>query len=308
MNDNNRRQYSIDLDIDLKSLDLIKENKYCVIYVADTPHGRRIVKKYKGEDSSLVKIESDALTFYHELAQNDSDLMDSGAPLLREDKNLLCIGFIEGDAFSDVLYRARKDEVVRNSSIRLMRILGRVIRTIYDTTRKPEEKTSPFIFEYFYYCSNRLHKMPILGDIFFKKMSEDSIEIAGEFERSNIEPSFIHGDLVFKNIHVKGERLGLIDFANANSLSHPLNDICNLRFALANMMIPKSFKTELLEGFYLGMGKLDFPQSVKRFYYEYHRRRWLMLKLTSRNPVDFMQGVRGLLTFARHSAPEIMMP
>ena len=63
MNDNDRRQYSNDLDIDLKSLDLIKENKYCVIYSADTPHGRRIVKKYKGEDSSLVKIEADALTF-----------------------------------------------------------------------------------------------------------------------------------------------------------------------------------------------------------------------------------------------------
>ena len=308
MNDNDRRQYSIDLDIDLKSLDLIKENKYCIIYVADTPHGRRIVKKYKGEDSSLVKIEAEALTFYHELAQNDSDLMDSGEPLLRDDKNLLCIGFIEGDAFSDVLYRARKDDVIRDQSTRLIRILGRVIRTIYDKTRKPTEKSSPFIFEYFYYCSNRLHKMPILGATFFKRMSEDSIEIAKEFERSNVEPSFIHGDLVFKNIHVKGERLGLIDFANANSLSHPLNDIFNLRFALANMMLPKSFKTELLEGFNLGMGKLDFPRSVKRFYYEYHRRRWLMLKLMSRNPVDFMQGVRGLLTFARHSAPETIMP
>ncbi|MFH0960679.1 MAG: phosphotransferase [Pseudomonadota bacterium] len=307
MNDNDRRQYSIDLDIDLKSLDLIKENKYCIIYVAATPDGRRIVKKYKGEDSSLVKIEADALIFYHELAQNDSDLMDSGIPLLRQGRNLLCIGFIDGEAFSDVLYKARKDDAIRDKSIRLMRKLGRVIRTIYDKTRKPGAKTSPFIFEYLDYCSNQLHKMPILGSTFFKRMPTDSKQIAEEFERSNIEPSFIHGDLVFKNIHIKGERLGLIDFANANSLSHPLNDIYNLRFALSNMLLPQTFKTKLLEGFNLGTGQFDFPPAARRFYYEYHRRRWLMLKLSSKNPVDFLQGVRGLMSFARNSAPEAVM-
>lgn len=308
MTEHKRLEYSIDLGLDLKSLDLIKENKYCLIYVADTSLGRRIIKKYKGQDSNLVRIEAEALTFYHQLAENDSDLVDSGEPLLREEKNLLCIGFIEGDAFSDILYKARKNKFLREKSVRLMRILGKIVRTIYEKTQKPGEETAPFIFEYFEYCSKRLEKIPVLGATFFRRMSKDSIEISEDFRRSNIVPSFIHGDLVFKNIHVSDERLGLIDFANANSLSLPLNDIYNLHFALSNMLLPRSFKASLLDGFYYGMGKLDFPESAKRFYYEYHRRRWLMLKLTSRNPVDFIQGVKGLVTFARHSLSEKMAP
>lgn len=304
MDDENRREYSLDLHIELDSLDLIKENKYCVIYLAETPNGPRIVKKYKGEDTSLVRVEADALSFYHQLAKDELSLTDSGEPLLREDRNLLCIGFVQGDAFSDVLYRAQKDAVLRDRSVRIMRILGKVIRTIFERTQRPTDETSPFIFEYFNYCSARLEQIPLLGSTLFKGMSSQAERLANEFRGSRILPSFVHGDFVFKNIHVKDEKVGLIDFANANPLSHPLNDIYNLRFALANMLLSKTFKADLLAGFQAGLGSVDFSEIAQRFYYEYHRRRWLMLKLMSRNPSDLVQGLRGVLSFAKSFTDE----
>jgi Ser/Thr protein kinase RdoA (MazF antagonist) len=291
-------EYSQDLGIELKSLDLIKENKYCAIYLADTPDGARIVKKYKTGDPSLVRIEAEALRFYHLLAQDDANLIDSGEPLLREDKKLICIGFVEGEAFSDVLVRSRKDSDLRKRCVQWMRILGKIIRTIYDRTQS-QEATSPFIFEYFDYCSARLEKIPIFGPIFFNGLSSEARELADEFRGSNDVPSFVHGDFVFKNIHVMDDRVGLIDFANANSCSHPLNDIYNLRFALANMLLPKRFKEDLLASFYEGLGSVEFSDIAHRFYYEYHRRRWLMLKLMSGSLSDLAQGFRGLASFAK---------
>jgi hypothetical protein len=304
MNEQVRKEYSLDLGIELVSLELIQENKYCLIYRAKTPNGPRIVKKYKGSDPALVKMEADALNFYHELARNWPDLMDSGEPLLRENKNLLCIGFVEGNPLNETLYMARKNEALRKKSCRSMWILGKLISDIHEKTRSPEEETSPFIFEYFDYCSSRLGSVPVIGTVLFSGILSDARELAKVFRQSKITPSFVHGDFVFKNIHVKDERVGLIDFANANRLSHPLNDIYNLRFALANMFLPKSFKSDLLANFNSGLGPLVFPEIAHRFYFEYHRRRWLMLKLTSKHPLDVAEGFRGLMTFAKPFAPE----
>lgn len=308
MDDSFRKEFSQDLGIDFTSLDLIQENKYCAIFLARTNHGRRIVKKYRGQDPKLAKAEADALSFYHRLAQDDADLLDSGEPLLREDKNLLCIGFIEGDEFSKVLYRARWDSSERSRSARLMRILGKTIKSIREKTQEPDAETSPFIFEYFDHCSAKLEQMPVLGSLFFKGLAAEAGDLADSFRLSGVVPSFVHGDLVFKNILVKDQKVGLIDLANTNLRSHPLNDIYNLRFALANMWLPSRFKTGLMAGFRDGVGPLDFPEIAHRFYYEYHRRRWLQLKLSARGLKDKIEGLRGLATFGRSFTKEDMVP
>ena len=92
----------------LTSLDLIQENKYCYIYRSECDGQPFIIKKYKGDDSSLIEEEAKALNFYHDIAKDDPDLIDSKAVKLIAEKNLLCIGFVEGECFSDVLYRGRK--------------------------------------------------------------------------------------------------------------------------------------------------------------------------------------------------------
>jgi len=299
MNEQHLNDYSNDLGLALSSLELIKENKYCLIYMATSQEGPCIIKKYKTGDPKLAVIEAQALSFYHSLAQEEPRLIDSGEPRLKEEKRLLSMGFVEGDPFSEVLREARKDASLRKRCVRLMEILGTVLRTMHEKTQRPGEKTSPFIFEYFDYSSRRLEGIPVLGRLLFKGLTSEAKELAQAFQEEKIVPSFVHGDFVFKNIHVKDERVGLIDFANANARSHPLNDICNLWFALANMLLPKVFKRELLAGFFSGFGTMVFPEIAERFYHEYHRRRWLMLKLISRNPSDVAQGLRGLLTFAK---------
>ena len=308
MLDRECKEFAADLGLDLNALELIQENKYCAIYRADTPDGPCIVKKYGAGDPSLVRVEADALALYHRLARDDSALIDSGEPLLREDKRLLCIGFVEGVRFSDFLYEARKDNALRERSVRFMRTLGRVLRTFSEQTQQAGQETSPFVFEYFDYCSTRMEHIPVLGLFLFSRMGTQAREIADAFRESHVTPSFVHGDFVFKNMHIQGDLIGLIDFANANPLSHPLNDIYNLCFALANMLLPRGFKENLLSAFREGLGFMAFPEIAHRFYYEYHRRRWLMLKLTSRNPRDLMQGIRGLMSFARPFTREAMVP
>ena len=306
MDDFIRQEFSRDLGIDVTSLSFIQENKYCAIYLAETPIGRRIVKKYKGEDTRLAKEEAKALNYYHKLAVNDPDLLDSGEAFLREERNLLMIGFIEGDELSRVLYSAQNNEAERSRSARLMRILGRIIRSIRENTQILEAVTSPFIFEYFAYCSARLEQMTLLGLLLFRGLGSEARKLADSFRKGGVVPSFIHGDFVFKNILVKDEQVGLIDFANSNPLSHPLNDIYNMRFALDNMLLPYDFKVDLMAGFREGLGDLAFSEIAHHFYYEYHRRRWLMLKLSARSPKDKIEGVRGLLTFGRPFTREVM--
>ena len=102
--------------------------------------------------------------------------------------------------------------------------------------------------------------------------------------------------------------MGLIDLANAIQRSHTLNDLYNLKFALNNMFLPRAFKKELWTAFEAGLKPLSFPEMAHRFYYEYHRRRWLMLKMKSRHPKEQLQAIRGLLSFAKPFGPEAMAP
>jgi len=171
-------------------------------------------------------------------------------------------------------------------------------------THVPGAETSPFIFEYAEYSSGQLERIPFLGSLLFRGLKKSTLELSETFKAAQVTPSFVHGDFVFRNIHVKGERVGLIDLANTIERSHTLNDLYNLKFALKNMLLSKAFKDELWSAFEDGMKPLSFPEIAHRFYYGYHRRRWLMLKMKSRNPKDQIQAIRGLFSFARPYKPE----
>jgi hypothetical protein len=301
-------RFAQELEIPIETLSLIQENKYCLIYQATSLGRPCIIKHYKGEDSTLAEEEARALEFYHQVARDDPELIDSGAVLCKAESNLLCIGFVDGQPFSDALYRARRDPALRESAIQIMVILGRLLNRMYAITCIPGAETSPFMFEYFDYCSGNLEAIPFLGRLYFRGMGATAKQLAQALRQSTVVPCFAHGDFVFKNIHVADGRVGLIDFANANPRSHLLNDVYNLHFALNNMVLPEPFKQELLESFHGGLGNLSFPEIAHHFYYEYHRRRWLMLKLISSNPKDVLQGIRGILKFAGPFSPEVMAP
>ena len=296
------KDYSQALGKEFESISLIQENKYCLIYLAKTCSGQFIIKQYRGADPALISVEAQALVFYHDLAKNNDNLIDSGLPLLNAGRNLLLIGFVEGISFSDFLYKAWKDRELQSRSEHYMNLLGQLIRTISEKTQQPGEETDPFIFEYFEHSSKRLEQIPILGSICFKGYHQQALKILARFKSAKIVPSFCHGDFVFKNIHVHEQKVGLIDFANSIFLSHPLNDIYNMRMALNNMLIPGAFKARLLDAFDQGLGKVEFQDVAHEFYSEYERRRWLMLKLATSNPKDLIQGLVGLATFARRAS------
>lgn len=302
------KAFSEALGFSLQDLVLLQENKYCLIYRGEGERGRCIVKHYRGEDTTLLLEEASALATYHGWVEDDPKMLDSGEPLVAPEENLLCIGFVEGEAFSDLLYRARWTPGLRGRALEAMKILGGFLRKTYVRTVHDTEEPAPFLFEYFAYCSRNLASLPLLGPLFFQGLPADAESLGLRFREARVPPSFAHGDLVFKNIHVSETRVGLIDFANANPRSHLLNDLYNLRFALHNMLLKPSFKEALLLSLYEGLGPLRFPEIVHAFYHEYHRRRWLMLKLKGRSPKDRLQALRGLLTFARPFSPEAALP
>ena len=278
MKQNNKQLFSNILEKPLESLDFIQENKYCSIYKAVINNVPHIIKNYKGNDPSLAETEKKALDFYHQVAVGEPDLIDSGKTVFHRNENLLCIGFVEGEPFSSVLYKAGKDTILQEHCLKTMKLLGKLLGDIRNKTKLPNEDTDPFMFEYMKYSSGRLGNSSILGKLFFKGMKNEAEKLCKALIQSKTVPSFAHGDFVFLNIHVHKKRVGLIDFANAIEKSHPLNDIYNMRMALNNMFIPKSFKKELWKSFFIGFGDHIFPEEVHHFYYEYHRRRWLYVK------------------------------
>ncbi len=294
------------LDQPIDELRLIKENKYCYIFKAVSDKQPFIIKQYKGEDPSLVTTEAEALDFYHTIAEKDSDLIDSRAIKLIKEKNLLSIGYVEGEPFSELLYRSRRNPELQQQAVRNMRILGRFLNRLYSLTVSEDSVPSPFLFEYSDYCAEKLRRLLLFGGTTFRHIIDETHELSEQFRNADVPTSFIHGDFVFLNIHISGDRVGLIDLANTNRHSHLLNDLYNLLLALDNMVIPNKLKQRLREALKDGLGDLQFPTIAHHFYYEYHRRRWLMLKLGSFNPKDLLQGMRGLFGFAVPFKPERM--
>ena len=284
------------------SLVLIKENAYCKIFLAVVKGEKQIIKIYKGNDPALAIQEANAANLIYEITSKTGDMLDSHSISIDEVSNIIHLSFVPGDCFVKYLYRARGDKDVQQLCIKLIKTLGRFLRDLHLQTRVDCGSTDPFMFEYIRFCSANLEKLPLIGGFFFKGIKNNADLLVKELQESGLAPSYIHGDFVFRNMHVSDGKIGLIDFANAIPLSHTLNDVYNLRIALGNMWLPKSFKKELMKALEDGMGDLKFPEIAHRFYFEYHRRRWLMLKLKSKNPWSLFQAFRGLMSLARASS------
>ena len=301
--ENNMAAFARLLGYPFDALHLIQDNAYCDIYQASVGNQPYIIKSYYGNDFSLMVSEAEAIDFYHKIANSHPDLIDSRTLAKDDSNNLICIQYVPGMRMSDLIYLGRRNMAVRQKAIRLMTILGTLLKSFYERTVSPGTETADFLFEYLTYCSDRLNQLPILKHTLFRGYHESGLHLIDEFRTSDVSPSFAHGDLVFRNIHIEDEKVGLIDFANTNFKSHILNDVYNIWFALANMILPIDYKHLLIEGLQGGLDHLDFPLIAHRFYYEYHRRRWLMLKLSTKHPRDFLQGIRGILSFARVTTP-----
>lgn len=285
--------------IEIRSLRLLAENNYCLIYLGDTARKPLIIKKYKTADNELARLEAAGVATYHLIVAGDEGFIDSQPLFCDDEMKLVGISFVEGKCLADYLYQQSQVSTSWPELCEIVEKLGIFLRKARECSQKPGQNFTPFHRDYLSYCSKKLRRLRLVGSFFFADIEKDVSRLSDALNPANADPSFAHGDFVFRNIHVHERRPGLIDFANCLEASHQLNDVFNLWFALQNMIISGELKSRLWESFLRGLGQADFSEPVLHFFFEYHRRRWLMLNLGSKDPRRWMRAFYGMKTFAR---------
>ncbi len=297
--------YAKSLGIELTNLSPIQRNKYCAIGKGILRDGTPcIIKDYGKSDPKLAQLEADSLSFYDNISTTVDGLKSCGLLAHNPEENLLAISFMSGESFTRYVYKSIFSNTRKTIALHHAETIGTLLRELY--LRGPastEKELGDFMREYLQHSTDRLRNIPILGKLCLGK-NEPSVQtlLSGATE-SGERPSFCHGDCVPRNAHSDDSGIGLIDWANTSEQSHILNDIYNLLTALQNMIIPPTYKNQIIQALSDGLGDLAFDIRLHRFFYEYHRRRWLMLKLYARRPWPLAQALRGLATFAKPFSP-----
>jgi len=302
-------EYAEALDMPLSGLSTIKRNKYCAIYRATLRDGTAcVIKDYGESDPRLAKLEADALTFYDSIGEELPTLKRCRLLAYNEKRNVLAMSFMEGRSYTQLVYRSLFSRKRRARAVAHARTLGMLLHELYERRHTPGGELADFMREYMEYVSGRLARVPAIGRRLLGRGLSDGRTLFEEARRCGEPPSFCHGDYVLRNAHADGEGVGLIDWANTSADSHILNDVYNFRTACHNMFLPPRYRRQLLAAFSEGLGSLHFDIRLHRFFFEYHRRRWLMLKLYARRPWPWLQVLRAVLTFARPFDPARLGP
>ena len=277
----------------------LAENQYCRIFLVERGGERVVAKEYTAGDEKLARVETAGIDAYHRLAEAEPSLVDCRVVALDEAGRMLAMTFVPGERLSDHLRRVARSPGEWPRAAALLRAMGRLLARLREASARPGEGLDPFHLEYLLHCSGKLAAHPLAGALGFKRAEQEARALWEEVQSAGVVPSMAHGDFVCRNIHVEGDRVGVIDFANTLAASHPLNDILNLRQGIENMGLPRGLVSAAWAGFRGGFGPMEFGEAERRFFHEYHRRRWLMLNLGSRSPVRWARAARGMRTFAR---------
>ena len=293
-------EYADALSLKLMSISLIQRNKYCAIFKGLLENGQKcIIKDYGDSDPNLAFLEAESLNVYHEICRDSQELKSCRLLAYNGERNLLAISFMEGDSYTRFVYHSLLSSKQRASALKHARSLGRLLRELYLRHHTMGGVVGGFMGEYMRHSTNNLKRYPLLGRLCLGKNAPEIEDLLGAMAASGEPTSFCHGDCVLRNAHADNQGIGLIDWANTSKDSHILNDVYNLQTAVHNLFIPARYKRQLISALSDGLGDLSFDISLHRFFYEYHRRRWLMLKLYARRPWPLFQVLRGLLTFAK---------
>lgn len=287
------------VDFPITGLRPIAANKYCSIHRADSPDGHVIFKQYHDGNPDLVKWEAHGIGVYEGLSRQMQGVMESRVLGLDLEQRAIAIQFVPGERLSDFLRAADPVRQKWEHSAELLRTLGRFLRRLREATLDSGAEPDPFHLEYLNHCSSRLRELPVLGGLAFGDAKKEAGDLWARYHSSQPIVSMAHGDFVLRNIHVQGDQVGVIDFANTLRRSDTLNDVFNLWQGIQNSRLSRSFREMLWESFLEGLGDMEFPAPSREFYWEYHRRRWLMLNLGARNPARWMRAIWAMRGFAR---------
>lgn len=266
------------LDMRLDSLVPVRENRLCWIF-RGRAHGEPvIVRQYKRECREGALREARAVERYGEACESVPSLLPLRVLASNQEEGTLCINLIEGELLSDAmrrpLTRARREAVLA-----AVGDLGRLLARLRELTVTAHEPSS-FLEEYLLYTSHRLASVPLLGPVLFGDAASDATRLFEELRQAGEPSSLSHGDLVFANMIFDGRSLGLIDFTNANFESHTLDDLYTFQVTCDNLWhLSSSVRFDLSNALRAGLGRMTFDSRTHRFYWEYHRRRWLTINL-----------------------------
>ncbi len=268
------------LDLQLDSLSLLRENRTCWIYAARAAGEALVVKQYKSQARALCAREAHALQLYAALCDDVPGLLPSEVRRLNEETGSLCLTFIEGELMSEALRKRGNDAAEQRrcrAAIERVSALLAKLRAQTCSDRLPAQ----FLEEYIVHTSRRLEQAAVLGALFAGyEVSARALYV--ELEEAGELTSLSHGDLVFANLILDGDQVGLIDFANANPDSHPLDDVYNLEVTCANLLhLSARFRADLARAIRSALDLSASDPRTHRFYWEYHKRRWLHLQLDS---------------------------
>lgn len=286
------------LALPLKSIQPIKTNKYCAIYLGIFDHQRIghekcILKRYFGDDPTMAAQEARALDYYSRLVEDRDEWMPSRCLAFSEEANLMAIQFIPGVPLSRFVYQFRKGISGIASVLKIGRELGAMLRQFHDETANYDAEPSDILFDYMRYISRQLENRSRRK---FARYGISAEKLIKDYVKCGVPTTFCHGDFVMRNMHVDMDkdsgrhRIGLIDFGNSLDHSHVLGDLFGFYFSAMHAYLPMRCRLQLVDRVVRGLiGReqdLQFPEAAVRFHFEYHRRRWMMLKLQSRNPIQ----------------------
>lgn len=268
------------LDLQLDSLSLLRENRTCWIYAARAAGEAVVVKQYKPQARALCAREARAHRVYTQLCDAVPGLLPSEIRGINEETGSLCLTFIEGELMSEVLRKRGDDTGEQRRCRAALERVGELLAHLRARTSS-DRPPAPFLEEYLVHTSRSLERTPVLGAL-FAGYEASARSLYEELGAAGEPTSLSHGDLVFANLILDGAQVGLIDFANANPESHPLDDVYNLEVTCANLLhLSARFRADLAQAL---RSRLDLSGSdarTHRFYWEYHKRRWLHLQLGS---------------------------
>ena len=292
------------LALPIRSIRLIHENKYCAIYLGQFSEkvdgeDKCILKHYFGDDHTMAAQEARALNYYSQLVEGRDGWMTSRCLAFSSETNLLAIQFVPGIPFSRFVYRARRKRLGVVHLVRICHELGEMLRRFHDETANPMAEPSDVLFDYMRYISSRLENQKRRRFDGYCQSAEELIE---GYLQCGVSTTFCHGDFVMRNIHIDTDkmtgrhRIGLIDFGNSLDHSHVLGDLFGFYFSAMHTYLPKRYRRTMVEDVVQGLvGRehlLQFPEAAVRFHFEYHRRRWMMLKMQSKNPLQRRRAIR----------------
>ncbi len=292
-------EFSELLEMPLTRVSFITKNTYCSIYRGVHNSVPVIIKKYTTKTSEQAQNEARGFNTYHRLAAHTPEMIDARTLRLNRQNNILCVSFIPGKSLNSLIYSSLKRPSECDFICERIAALARFLHSTYIKTQQPKAKTDSFIFDHFRYCTHSLASLPLIGTRYFADAPRVANELCNRYPHADAPPSFCHGDLTGRNILVDTTRIGCIDFTNALARGHFLNDYYAFLRSIDSIYIPASLHLRLRDAFVSAASIPAFPEILHRFYYEYHRYKWLMLRFKSHSPLRWYTAVRSL----KNSAP-----